>query len=429
MHRGYYILAVIVILGAAGCQHPRPLPPSAHEIRAYSEPEVVLARSALPTRPVPPLTKRVLNGIDVLQRERFAPLRGLRIGLITNHTGTDRQRNSTIDLLHQAPEVRLLALFSPEHGLRGTLDDKVADGVDSRTGLPVYSLYGARRSPTPEQLKSLDALVFDIQDIGCRFYTYISTLGLCMEAAAAARIKFFVLDRVNPIGGVVVEGPVYQGEPQFVAFHALPIRHGMTVGELARLFQRERGWDLDLKVIPVEGWRREDWFDLTGLPWINPSPNMRSLTQATLYPGVGLLEFAVSVGRGTDTPFELVGAPYVNDLELAEALNQAGLPGIRFVPVQFTPAASVFRGQRCGGVQLIVTDRNKLRPVDLGVVLIQTFYRLYPRDFAVEKVHTLLLDRNVLEAIKAGRPLAEIRQSWAANLAEFERRRQGVLLY
>jgi uncharacterized protein YbbC (DUF1343 family) len=371
----------------------------------------------------------VHNGIDVLKREGFAPLRGLRIGLITNHTGTDRQRNPTIDLLHQAPGVKLVALFSPEHGLRGTLDEKVADGVDSRTGLPVYSLYGTRQRPAPEQLKNLDALVFDIQDIGCRFYTYISTLGLCLEAAANAGLKFIVLDRVNPIGGVLIEGPVYRGEPQFVAFHALPIRHGLTVGELARLFKQERGWSVDLTVIPVEGWRREDWYDTTGLPWINPSPNMRSLTQAALYPGVGLLEFAVSVGRGTDTPFEVVGAPYINDVELAEALNQAGLPGIRFIPVQFTPTASVFKGQRCGGVNLLITDRQRLRPVEVGMLLIQTLYRLYPKDFAIEKVHTLLLDREVLEAIRAGRPLAEIRQSWQPALEEFARRRQGVLLY
>ncbi|MCX8156196.1 MAG: DUF1343 domain-containing protein [Verrucomicrobiae bacterium] len=419
----FWVWALVVM---AGCQGPRPQ----YAGRSSEPPKPTPPPVALPTREaLPPAPRRVLNGIDVLQRQGYAPLRGLRVGLITNHTGTDRQRNSTIDLLHQAPGVKLMALFSPEHGLRGTLDEKVADGVDSRTGLPVYSLYGVRQRPAPEQLKNLDALVFDIQDIGCRFYTYISTLGYCLEAAAEAQLKFFVLDRVNPLGGVVMEGPVYEGEPQFVAFHALPLRHGMTVGELARLFQQERGWKVDLTVIPVAGWRREDWFDATGLPWINPSPNMRSLTQATLYPGVGLLEFAVSVGRGTDTPFEVVGAPYVNDLELAEALNGAGLPGIRFVPVQFTPTASVFHGQQCGGVNLIITDRTRLRAVDVGVVLVQTLYRLYPRDFAIDKVHRLLLDKEGLEAIKAGRPLAEIRRRWEPGLEAFARRRASVLLY
>lgn len=414
----------------AGCRSPQPQYSEKKPQRPETSPPPASRSVSLPPPEIsPPAPRQVLNGVDVLRRQGFAPLRGLRLGLITNHTGADRQRNSTIDLLYQAPGVQLVALFSPEHGLRGTLDEKVADGVDSRTGLPVYSLYGARRSPTAEQLKKVDALVFDIQDIGCRFYTYISTLGLCLEAAAAAKLKFFVLDRVNPIGGVVMEGPVYRGKPQFVAFHALPLRHGLTVGELARLFQQECGWSVDLTVIPVEGWRREDWFDATGLPWIPPSPNMRSLTQATLYPGVGLLEFAVSVGRGTDTPFEVVGAPYVNDVELAAELNRAGLPGIRFIPVQFTPAASIFQGQRCSGVQLLITDRNRLRPVDVGLLLIQTFYRMYPKDFALDKVHTLLLDSETLTALRAGRPLAEIRQSWQPALEEFARRRQSVLLY
>lgn len=424
----YASLALALLL--AGCAGP-----SSPRSKVLTTPATPAAGPALairtlpPPREVPPVKREVLNGIDVLQRQGFAPLRGLRVGLITNHTGTDRQRRSTIDLLYQAPGVKLVALFSPEHGLRGTLDEKVNDGVDSRTGLPVYSLYGARRSPSAEQLKGLDALVFDIQDIGCRFYTYISTLGLCLEAAASAQLKFFVLDRINPIGGTIMEGPVYRGEPQFVAFHPLPLRHGLTVGELARLFQRERGWSVDLTIIPVEGWRRGDWFDATGLPWINPSPNMRSLTQATLYPGVGLLEFAVSVGRGTDTPFELVGAPYAQDLELAAALNQAGLPGIRFIPVQFTPTASIFKGQPCKGVHLLITDRNQLRPVDVGITMIQTFHRLYPKDFALEKVHTLLLDRDALEAIKAGKSLAEIRPVWQPALDEFARRRAAVLLY
>jgi uncharacterized protein YbbC (DUF1343 family) len=365
----------------------------------------------------------------VLARRQFAPLRGLRVGLITNHTGHDRARRSTIDLLKAAPGVTLVALFSPEHGLRGTLDEKIGDSVDARTGLPVFSLYGEDRAPRPEQLAPLDALVFDVQDIGCRFYTYISTMGLAMEATAKAGKKFFVLDRVNPINGLAVEGPVHQGASTFVAFHKLPLRHGLTVGELARLFNAERGWKCDLTVIPLEGWSRARWFDETGLPWTNPSPNMRNLTAATLYPGVGLLETAVSVGRGTDTPFEVVGAPYVDDVKFAAELNRAGLPGVRFVPIRFTPRASTFKDQPCGSVYLVVTDRDALNAVDLGLTLALTLQRLYPGQFAAGNLLPLLTNAAVLEAIKAGRPLAEIKRLWAADLEAFTRRRREFLLY
>ena len=374
-------------------------------------------------------TAEVLNGIDVLVRDNFAPLKKLRIGLITNHTGTDRQRRPTIDLMKQAAEVDLKALFSPEHGIRGKLDEKVNDSVDEQTGLPVYSLYGERRAPTPEQLKNIDALVFDIQDIGCRFYTYISTMGLCLEAAARAGIKFFVLDRVNPINGVAVEGPVHTGKSSFTAFHRIPLRHGMTVGELARMFNAERGYKADLTVIPAEGWTRDLWFDQTGLPWINPSPNMRSLTEATLYPGIGLHETALSVGRGTGTPFEVFGAPYVDDVELAAELNRAWLPGIRFVATRYTPTASTFKDKVCGGVTAIVTDRDRLHSVDVGIVVADKFHRLYRTNFAHAKVQTLLQHQPTIDAIKAGKPLSAIKQSWTTDLAEFKKRRESFLLY
>jgi uncharacterized protein YbbC (DUF1343 family)/CubicO group peptidase (beta-lactamase class C family) len=377
----------------------------------------------------PPLNRQVLNGIDALARDHFAALRGLRIGLITNHTGHDRDRNPTIDLLHQAEGVILTALFSPEHGIRGTLDDRVADGVDPTTGLPVYSLYGERRQPTPEQLQGLGALVFDIQDIGCRFYTYISTLGLCLEAASQARLPFFVLDRVNPINGTAVEGPVHTGDSHFVAYHALPLRHGMTVGELARMFVVERNLSTPLTVIPLEDWQRDLWLDETGLPWTNPSPNMRTLNQATLYPGVGLLERALSVGRGTDTPFEIIGAPYADDRQLADTLNRAGLNGVRFIPIRFTPTASTFKDQPCAGVHLILTDRYTLNAVDLGITLIRTFQQLYPQSFAIDSVRHLLRHDATLDAIKAGRSIAEIRANWSQDLAAFLQRRQPFLLY
>lgn len=376
-----------------------------------------------------PATAGVLNGIDVLAEGGFETLRGLKVGLITNHTGTDRERNPTIDLLKGAPGVALLRLFSPEHGIRGVLDEKVPDGVDERTGLPVHSLYGDTRQPRAAHLEGLDALVFDIQDIGCRFYTYISTMGLSLEAAFRHGLKFFVLDRVNPIGARV-EGPVNtDGESTFVAYHPIPLRHGMTVGELARMFAEERGWAGVLKVVPVAGWRRDDWYDETGLPWINTSPNMRSLKQAILYPGVGLLESAVSVGRGTDTPFEVVGAPYIDDRRWARELNAAGLPGIRFVPVRFTPTASVFQGQNCGGVYLMLNDRDLCPVVEVGLTLALTLQRLHPGVFALDRMSHLLRHPPTLEAIRSGRTATEIRALWAADLGEFHARRSRFLIY
>jgi uncharacterized protein YbbC (DUF1343 family) len=371
----------------------------------------------------------VLNGIDVLVKENFAPLRKLRVGLITNHTGHDRQRRASIDLLKNASEISLHALFSPEHGIRGQFDEKVRDSVDEKTGLPVYSLYGDHRTPTPAQLQDLDALVFDIQDIGCRFYTYISTLSNCLEAAARAKVKFFVLDRVNPINGVSVEGPVYHGEPSFTACHSIPLRYGMTIGELAQMINAERGFHADLQIIRLQGWRRDMWFDQTGLPWTNPSPNMRSLTAAALYPGLGIHETALSVGRGTGTPFEIVGAPYVDDVSLARELNRAGLPGARFVPIRFTPTYSTFTNRVCGGVALIITDRERLQSVDVGIALAQTLQRLYPKEFALAKINQLLQDHETVEAIKAGKSLVDVKQSWAAYLEAFKQRRAKYLLY
>ena len=373
---------------------------------------------------------QVLNGIDVLKRNKFAQLRGLKIGLITNHTGADRERNPTIDLLHAAEGVQLVALFSPEHGIRGLVDEKVSDSKDEKTGLPIYSLYGERRTPSTNQLADLDALVFDIQDIGCRFYTYISTMGNCMEAAQKSGKKFFVLDRVNPIDGTKVEGPVTDGEKSFTAWHTIPLRHGMTVGELARMFNEERRVKADLTVIPVQRWKRDFLYDQTQLPWINPSPNMRSLTQAILYPGVGLIEFcAVSVGRGTDTPFELVGAPYIDDLKLAAELNSAQLPGVRFVPVRFTPNNREFKGELCKGVNIILTEREQCNVVDIGIVLATKLHQLYPDQFGLDKLNKLLVHKPSLEAIREGKPLASIKALWTADLTAFQTRRERYLLY
>ena len=372
----------------------------------------------------------VLNGIDVLKRDSFRQLRGRKIGLITNPTGIDRQRNSSIDLLHAAPGVKLVALFSPEHGIRGDLDhEKIGDTTDEKTGLPVYSLYGERRTPSPEQLAGIDTLVFDLQDIGCRFYTYISTMTNCMEAAGKAKLRFVVLDRVNPIGPLV-EGPLLTAERSFVAAHEIPLRHGMTAGELARLINAERKFGTDLGVIRCEGGPPLRWFDATGLPWRDPSPNMRSLTAATLYPGVGLLEFCkLSVGRGTGTPFELLGAPYVDDLKLAADLNRDAIPGVRFVPVRFTPESSVFKGEECRGVRILLTDRNAFRAADLGLLLAATLHRLHPEELALDRMAKLLGDAATLEAIRTGKPHPEIRALRDRGLAGFLKRREPFLLY
>lgn len=389
---------------------------------------------AAPTAPPWPRDEKevptVLNGIDVLVRRKFADLKGLRVGLITNHTGIDARRRSTIDLLAAAPEVKLKKLFSPEHGIRGELDQlKIGDSTDKKTGLPVLSLYGERRAPTPEQLADLDALVFDIQDIGCRFYTYIGTMRLCMEAAAKAKKAFYVLDRVNPIGGLAVEGPAVVDQEKPTATHAIPLRHGMTAGELAGMMNAERQMNCDLKIIPIEGWRRGMLFDQTGLPWIHPSPNMRSLNAALLYPGIGLLEFSVSVGRGTDTPFEVLGAPYVNDLRLSYELNKLGLPGVQFTPVRFTPTASVFKNESCGGVRIAITDRTALQPVETGAAIIGTLQRLYPKSFKIDLVNTLLNRRKSVQALRQGSPWRSVMEGWAAELAAFEKKRQTFLRY
>ncbi len=377
------------------------------------------------TRPTNP----TLNGIDVLVKNKFAPLKGKRIGLITNHTGHDRNRVATIDLLKNAPGVTLVALFGPEHGIRGEVDEKVGDSKDAKTGLPVYSLYGDRRKPTQAQLKGLDALVFDIQDVGCRFYTYTSTMGLCMEAAAEAGIEFIVLDRANPIDGVTMDGPVLTEKTTFVGFHPKPLRYAMTMGELAQMYNIERKTNAKLTVIELEHWRRDSYLDETGLPWTNPSPNMRNLKQAILYPGVGLLEQALSVGRGTDTPFEIVGAPYIDDVKLAEELNRAALPGVAFIPIRFTPTYSVHKGKECRGVYIMLNDRKSCNVVDVGLLIMKTVYRLYPKDFPVDQPKNLLLHASTLAAIKEDKPLDDIRATWRMDLVDFQQRRERYLIY
>jgi uncharacterized protein YbbC (DUF1343 family) len=379
----------------------------------------------------PSAEAQVLTGIDVLERDSFKQIAGMRLGLVTNQTGRDRAGRSTIDVLFKAPGVKLVALFSPEHGIRGLADEKVSDTKDEQTGLPIYSLYGETRRPKPEQLKDLDALVYDIQDVGARFYTYISTLGYVIEEAAKAKLPVFILDRPNPINGADVEGPPADADKlSFTAYHTIPVRHGMTVGELAGLYNEDRHLGADVRVIKIENWRRAMWFDATNLTWINPSPNMRNLTEAVLYPGVGLLETTnLSVGRGTDTPFEVIGAPWLDGQKLASHLNARNIAGVRFVPVRFTPKSSVFKNEECGGVNMVITDRSRFRAVRTGLEIAVALHHLFPAAWKIDGYSRLLVNSAAFERLKRGDSAEEITRSWTVGLEEFRRLRERVLIY
>ncbi|HWU38987.1 MAG TPA: DUF1343 domain-containing protein, partial [Candidatus Acidoferrum sp.] len=374
---------------------------------------------------------KVRTGIEVLADQKFAPLSGKKVGLVTNHTGRDSSGQRTIDLLHKAPKVKLKAIFSPEHGLTGKADSKVSSSKDPTTRVPVYSLFGDTLRPTPKMLKGLDALVFDVQDAGARFYTYISTMGYAMEAAARKGIPFYVLDRPNPIRASIVQGPVMDSDMKsFTGYFPLPVRHGMTVGELARMFNGENKMGVNLKVIPMDAYRRNAWFDETGLTWVNPSPNLRSLNQAILYPGVALVEGAnVSVGRGTDMPFEVLGAPWIKAQELTEYLQQRNIPGVDFQPAAFIPDGDRFKGQVCYGVRISLADRQALDSAALGVEIICALNRLYPRDFEMDKTLSLIGSRLVFQAIKDGQDPNSIAPLWQESLDQFRLLRSKYLLY
>ena len=383
-----------------------------------------------PAPPSPPFTP-VLNGIDVLKAENFKSLQGRKVGLVTNHTGRAITGEATIDLLEKAPNMKLVALFSPEHGIRGDADEKVDSTRDDKTGLQVYSLYGETTRPTAQMLEGIDTLVFDVMDVGVRFYTYETTMAYVMEEAAKAKIKMVVLDRVNPITGFRVEGPTLDKNLLgMVGYFPMPVRHGMTMGELAQLFNAENKIGADLTVVPVRNWRREQWFDETGVPWVSPSPNMRNLNEATLYPGICIIEGAnVSVGRGTDTPFEHFGAPWMDGTKLAATLNARRLPGVRFYPTSFTPSASRFKGERCSGVFMIVTDRSALQAVRLGVEVASAIYKQHPTAFEIDKILRLLGSARVLERIKAGDDAARIAASWSADEGRWRLLRAKYLIY
>jgi uncharacterized protein YbbC (DUF1343 family) len=397
--------------------------PASARARAAGEPDA---------EPRPP----VRAGLDVLRDEGFERLRGLRVGLVTNHSGRARDGVSAIALLSgaaaRAAGVSLAAIYTPEHGLDGLADAAVRDGVETTTGAPVFSLYGERSRPTAEMLRGLDALVFDVQDAGARCYTYVSTLKRCLEAAAEHGVaRFVVLDRPDPIGGEIVEGPLPDsGRDSFTCPHPIPFRHGMTVGELARMFVAESGLGVKLEVVAMDGWRRGDLFDATGLPWVNPSPNLRSLEAELLYPGLVLFETTnLSVGRGTEIPFEQLGAPWLDAEALADDLAASAAPGARLAPVVFTPSSSRFAGERCRGLRITIADRAALRPMGLALQIAAALLRRHPKQWELEKLDALLCSRATIEALRAGVPPAGILARWREEAAAFADRRLPFLLY
>lgn len=377
----------------------------------------------------------VLLGIDVLEAQDFAVLHGQRVGILTNQTGIDSSGRRTIDVLAHAPGVQLTAIFSPEHGVTGTLDTtSIGNSRDAATGVPVYSVYGPTdlsRRPPQDVLKQLDTIVIDLQDAGARFYTYETTLGYFLEEAAKAGVRIVILDRPNPIGGAVAQGPMSQpGHENFTNYGPIPVRHGMTLGELAQMFNTDHGIHAKLTVVPIQGWMRGDWFDETGVEWTNPSPNLRSLAEAILYPGVALVEGTnVSVGRGTDTPFELLGAPWINAREIAAYLNARQIPGVRFAPIAFTPSSANYAGQTCRGVNLLLTNREVLDSPELGIELASALLKLYPQQFHMEKMMDILANQSVYDSLLRGEDPHRIALDWQDDLMQFQKRREQYLIY
>jgi len=374
---------------------------------------------------------RVQTGLDVLESEKFAPLHGKHVGLITNHTGLDFQERTTINVLAHAPGVQVVALFSPEHGIAGHSDEKLPSSKDASTGLPIFSLYGDHLRPTDEMLQGIDALVFDVQDAGVRFYTYTTTMAYCMEEAAKRKIAFFVLDRPNPLNGDIVEGPMLDADKTtFVAYYPLPVRYGLTIGELAQFYNAENRINADLHVIPMRNWHRNYFFESTGLKWIPPSPNLRTLKGSLLYPGLEILQNAgVSVGRGTEAPFEEFGAPWINGEEVAAALNAKGLPGVHFANQPFIPVSGLYAGQHCGGVGIRVTDRFVLRAMRVGLEIAAELHKKYPGNFDVAKILFLVGNDSTIQQLQSGTPVGEIIAGWAKDLATYEAVRRRYFLY
>lgn len=373
----------------------------------------------------------VLPGIDVLAAEAFVPLKGLRIGLLTHKAGLARDGRRSIDVLAAAPDVTLVTLFSPEHGLGADREGEIGSARDSKTKLPIVSLYGASKRPTPEMLKGLDAVVVDLQDVGVRFYTYATTMAYLMEEAARAGVRIIVLDRPNPIDGAGVAGPVLDKDlKSFVGYFEMPVQHGMTLGELARMFNAQNGIGADLTVIAMQGYTRGLWFDETGLTWTSPSPNLRRLSGTVLYPGIGMLEFAnLSVGRGTPAPFEVLGAPWIDGAGLARTLTGRRMPGVKIAAAEFAPTGAKFAGERCFGVRLSVEDRAALDVMRLGVEIAVALRSRHGDVFEHKALAQLLGSRAALAQIEKSVAAPEIVAAWRPRLSSFTEMRQTYLLY
>jgi uncharacterized protein YbbC (DUF1343 family) len=386
-----------------------------------------------------PALAQVQLGIDVLESANFSPIRSpdgkpnKKLGLLTNQTGLDSRGRRTIDLLAHAPGISLIAIFSPEHGLSGSFDTaNIIDSRDPATNIPIYSVYGSTdtaRRPSPSIINQLDAIVIDLQDVGARFYTYQATVGYFLEAADNKEV--YILDRPNPITGSLIQGPVSDpGLESFVNYAPTPIRAGLTIGELALFINSERHLHAKLQVIAMKGWKRTDWFDQTGLAWINPSPNLRRLTEAILYPGVALIEQTnLSVGRGTATPFELIGAPWLKSHKVAKYLNKRKIAGVRFDSASFAPMSGPYAHESCQGIIIHLTNRNQFDSPELGIELAAALYKLYPQQFQIDKMMALLNSQSTLEAIKQGTDPRTIRDSWKESLDKFSHFREKYLIY
>jgi uncharacterized protein YbbC (DUF1343 family) len=395
-------------------------------LAAFAGPERAFAATKHSGRP-----GRVQTGLDVLEVQKFAVLRNRHVGLITNHTGLDSEGRSAVDLISHAQGVHLMALFSPEHGLAGRNDEKIASKKDLATGLPIFSLYGETMRPTDEMLRGIDTLVFDVQDAGVRFYTYTTTMAYCMEEAAKHNIRFYVLDRPNPMGGNIVEGPMLDvDKTAFTAYFPLPVRYGLTIGELAQFLNAENHINCDLHVVTMKNWHRNYFFGSTGARWIPPSPSLRTVKGSILYPGIEILQAAgVSVGRGTETPFEEFGAPWINGEEVAAALNDRHLAGLRFTNQPFIPVTGLYSGQRCGGVGVRITDRQAVRAMRMGIEIATVLKKFYPDKFDPEKLMFLVGNAETIRELQDGTPPEKIVEGWNAELSTFEQARKQYFLY
>jgi uncharacterized protein YbbC (DUF1343 family) len=396
---------------------------------------VVVAIAALFCAPVRsgqlPDTSHTLTAIDVYELMNSEPFAGKHIGLITNQTGVDFEGRPTIEYFAGRESLKLVAIFSPEHGINGKADSAVADATLPGTGVPIYSLYGETRRPSDAMLKGVDTLFFDVQDAGVRFYTYVTTMAYCMEAAAKHHIPFVVFDRPDPLGGEVIEGPMLDPDrTSFTGYFPMPVRYGMTLGELAKMFNAENKIGADLHVVTMKNWRRAETYDQTGLTWITPSPNLRTLNAEFLYPGIEILQAGgISVGRGTDTPFEIIGAPWIHADEFSAAVSSRHIPGVSFAAVQFTPSDGLYRGEACQGMKITITDRGELQSMRMGLEIAGALHRMYPDKFQLDKIVELLGSQSTIDRLRRGDPPAEIVSGWSADLDKFRKMREKYLLY